>query len=662
MDAGGDAPVMRLDTGPPCESDEDCNDGIDCTTDRCDPTGRFCRNGLDHGFCDDGIFCNGEEQCDGVFGCQMGDRRSCDDMDVCTVDTCNETDRVCDRRPRDLDRDGDVDFFCAGGGDCDDRNPARSSLSPEICGDGIDNDCDGSLDEPECGTPENDRCDDPRDVSAGGTFVFDTRGSVADYALSCAFDNRGEMVAQFTIPAGSGPRDVRIRGEGDLFSVALSLRTDCLDAGTEAECISGWPAVVRARSLPEGTYYLLIAGLYGTGEIVLNVEFSDPTPPATNDTCASPIDIPEGGGTLSGSFVDVEDDTTTTCGSFNAPDLFYHLHLDAPADVRVSAGSTTGESMAWSFRSTCETPATDLQCAYGAPATGRVHQLPAGDHYLVVEGPSYVEVDFTLSVEVLPASPPPMGDRCDAPIPLVPGTPYSGTLLDKQHDYEVSCGFHYRDAVHVLTLTEAADVTIDLDGGTSYMNLAVRTDCDADVGQLRCDAGSPARARLRGLAAGTYYLIVESSSAGAYTLNATITTPPSTPIPVTGNDVCAGAYLVPEAGGLFTGSTITALPDYATSSTSCGFMATSKDVVFRLDLTARSRVVATTDGSSFDTVLYYMAGSCPSPEVACDDNSGEGTRSLLDRNLDPGIYFFIVDGWGSSSAGNYVFEITTTPL
>lgn len=657
-----DAPAMRIDVGPPCMTDDACDDGVACTTDRCDATGRFCRNSLDNAFCDDGVFCNGEERCDAVFDCMSGDRRSCDDGDVCTVDSCNETDRVCDRRPRDLDRDGDVDFFCAGGGDCDDRDETRSSLAPEICEDAIDNDCDGSLDEPECGTPANDRCDDARDVSAGGSFVFNTRGSVADYSLSCAFDNRGDMVAQFTLPAGGGPRDVRIRGEGDLFSVALSLRSDCTDAGSQVECVSGWPAVVRARSLPAGTYYVLVAGLYGVGEIVLNVEFSAATPPAENDTCATPTEIPPTGGTFLGSFVDVDDDTTTTCGSFGSPDLFYHLHLDAPANVRVSAGSTTGESLAWSFRSTCATTSTDRQCAYGSPALGTVHQLPAGDHYLVLEGPSYVEVDFTLSVEVLPATPPAAGDTCDAPVAITPGTRYSGTLLDKEHDYEVSCGYHYRDAVHVLTLTEAADVTIDLNGGTAYMNLAVRPTCDTEGGQLRCDSGSPARARLRGLPAGTYYVIVESSTATPYTLDVTVSTPPSTPIAVSGNDVCAGAVMVPETGGLYTGSTVTAINDYTTSSTSCGFMATSKDVVFRLDLTARSRVVATTDGSSFDTVLYYLIGACPGPEAACDDNSGEGTRSLLDRNLEPGIYYFIVDGWGSGSAGDYVFEITTTPL
>lgn len=656
LDAGDrDAPLDFPDAGPPCDSDEECNDGIPCTLDSCDTSRRVCRRILDNASCDDGVFCNGDERCNPLRGCEDGPRRSCDDGDVCTVDSCNETDRVCDRRPRDLDLDGDTDFFCTGGGDCDDRNPMRSSLAPEICDDTIDNDCDESVDEPECGAPAYDTCADALDVSAGGTFVLDTRGAVADYGLACAFDNRGDLALRLTIPAGTGPRDVRISGEGDFFSVALAIRRDCVDGATELECENGFPAQIRARSLPEGTYYILVASLFGSGEVVVNVTLSEPTPPPANETCASATDV-SGGGTFTGSFVDVADDTSAACGFGSSPDLFYRFRLDAPADVRVNASATTGESLSWAVRTACATPSTDFRCAYGSPATGTIHQLAAGDYFLVVEGPSYAEVDFTLAVDILPPTPPLPGDRCDAPIPITPGTTYAGTLVGMEHDYEVSCGFRYRDAIHSFTLASAQDVAIDVDGGTAYLNVALRPTCDSEAGQLRCDQGAPARARIRSLPAGTYYVIVEGSSLGAYTLDITLS-PPTSPTPVTGNDNCLSAVVVPETGGVYTGNTFTALPEYMTAS--CGFMARSKDVAFRLDLTSRRRVIANTDGSTFDTVLYYYASVCPGVEVACDDNSGEGTRSLLDVTLNPGTYYFIVDGWGTDSAGDYVFELVT---
>jgi len=43
--------------------------------------------------------------------------------------------------------DNDGDFHCGTIDDCDDAQPAAYTGNPEVCGDGIDNDCDGSIDE-----------------------------------------------------------------------------------------------------------------------------------------------------------------------------------------------------------------------------------------------------------------------------------------------------------------------------------------------------------------------------------------------------------------------------------------------------------------------------------------------------------------------------------
>jgi hypothetical protein len=56
--------------------------------------------------------------------------------------------------PTDLDGDG---FPAAE--DCDDANPLVGPAAPEIC-DGLDNDCDGEVDEEGCGCASDDDCSD----------------------------------------------------------------------------------------------------------------------------------------------------------------------------------------------------------------------------------------------------------------------------------------------------------------------------------------------------------------------------------------------------------------------------------------------------------------------------------------------------------------------
>ncbi|HHH29610.1 MAG TPA: hypothetical protein ENK57_14865, partial [Polyangiaceae bacterium] len=270
MDAGRrdaarpDAEAMFPDGTVFCTMDSECDDGVPCTRDSCGTVG-FCRNIVDPASCDDGVFCNGVEQCDPRDGCVAGERETCNDDDVCTIDRCNEETKSCDRFPRDQDEDGDADWFCEGGTDCDDGNPSVSGLVNEVCDDLIDNDCDETVDEADCGRPRYDTCDDTLDVSAGGFFTLNTDGASPDYALSCRSTTR-DLVASFTLTERSS---FNVEADGEFFTVALSLRTDCPDRETEVDCQSGFPGVMRRRALEPGTYFLVVAAS-STGEIGLD--------------------------------------------------------------------------------------------------------------------------------------------------------------------------------------------------------------------------------------------------------------------------------------------------------------------------------------------------------------------------------------------------------
>ncbi len=99
-DAGEDVLPDAPLTDVGCSRDAECDDGIDCTDDVCDPDFGRCRNVPLDGRCDDGLFCTGTERCDATRGC-VTTPRSCADPIACTVDTCDETTKSCVRTPDD---------------------------------------------------------------------------------------------------------------------------------------------------------------------------------------------------------------------------------------------------------------------------------------------------------------------------------------------------------------------------------------------------------------------------------------------------------------------------------------------------------------------------------------------------------------------------------
>lgn len=101
-----------------CATDASCDDRLECTVDRCDSehhcanvpqnarcgTGQRCVAGMgcvndgtscsSAAQCDNHLRCDGAEQCT-EFGCRAGTAPSCDDMDPCTTDTCQESGDMC---------------------------------------------------------------------------------------------------------------------------------------------------------------------------------------------------------------------------------------------------------------------------------------------------------------------------------------------------------------------------------------------------------------------------------------------------------------------------------------------------------------------------------------------------------------------------------------
>ena len=130
-----------------------------------------------------------------------------------------------------LDRDGDgQQTVGVGGEDCDDTDAFVNSLAEELCGDGVDNDCDGAVDDRGVGEREwyvdGDRdgfgdaaasaiaCDPPELHVADNTDCDDARGDVhpeaeevcdgIDNDCNGQIDDQGEEVASYPDLDGDG--------------------------------------------------------------------------------------------------------------------------------------------------------------------------------------------------------------------------------------------------------------------------------------------------------------------------------------------------------------------------------------------------------------------------------------------------------------------------
>ncbi|MBW2989727.1 hypothetical protein KY358_05425, partial [Candidatus Woesearchaeota archaeon] len=117
----------------------------------CDADGNEAYDETQDSDCDDGFYCNGEEECLGIGSCTDPDDIDCSYLDdQCNQGVCNDNDGVdnCETQPINEGVDCDDDLFCNTGETC----------QAGICGGGQEMDCD---DGKFCTV--NERCDEATD-------------------------------------------------------------------------------------------------------------------------------------------------------------------------------------------------------------------------------------------------------------------------------------------------------------------------------------------------------------------------------------------------------------------------------------------------------------------------------------------------------------------
>jgi len=366
---GGSDPVDGgpIDGGPPCAIDAECNDGVGCTIDTCEPEG--CTNTVDDSACDDGMVCNGAETCDGSgatpgMGCLPGTAVDCDDGDACTTDICEEPAGTCMHAGSDADMDGVAAMGCGSGTDCDDTDDTIYPGAAELCN-ATDDDCDG--------TP-----DDGFTCAMGSTASCTTAcGSSGTLTCNDGCDGFGACVG---IEVCNGCDDDGAGGPDDTFPCVqgetASCTTSCGTPGTHTcnDSCTGYGSCFGSEVCGNG------CDDDGDG-----MTDEDCTMPPPNDTCGSAIALSGASGTRSDA-IDMATSTVGGCGT--GGEIWYTITLADPALLYVDTlGSTVDTQL--SIRTGCINAL--LQCDddhCGGSNEQLARQMPAGTHQIAVHAKS----------------------------------------------------------------------------------------------------------------------------------------------------------------------------------------------------------------------------------------------------------------------------------
>lgn len=581
-----------------------------------------------------------------------------------------------------------------------------------------------SLQAPPSGS-SNDTCASPaalavngasvtRSVAIGNT-VLATNESSSEPTCSVTARSGPDLVYSYTLTARANVTAIARPISGSTLHPVVSLRSACATAGAELSCVAASAASAVQASvngqLP-GTYFVSVDSADATtGAFQLEVEA---IPTVDNDGCSAPQAL-----TFSNELATATGDTTwATNGNVvgdqspscsdsargTGRDVVFSYTLASAKDVTLTVTPTgmsptlepvisvRGGASCGDAASTSERGCVSLLTT--SPATLSLVNQPAGTYFVWLDSARDTSGPFQLEVQLSPPTPPPANDSCAAPqaLSFVNGVAsFSGSTLQAANDNYAgdvsptcspSAKQNGRDVVYAFTLAQAQDVAIDVtpsSGSTLIPAVYVRRNtCTSQLlsDEVVCDAAiGGVHQQLTRLAAGTYFLFIDSSGStrGGFTGSVTLT--PPTPAPA--NDSCNGQALVfsgSPATATANGSTVAASNSNAPvdNAPACGTdffpRRYGRDLVYSYTLSAGQDVditVTPANGSQHVPVIYVRApGQCMSFsagfELACVAQTSVQPLRVYLPNQTAGTYFLFVDS-NALGTGDFSLSVTLRP-
>ncbi|MBI5500229.1 MAG: putative metal-binding motif-containing protein [Deltaproteobacteria bacterium] len=574
----------------------ECNDGVVCTLDECDPGTGGCIATPDDAACDNRNLCDGVETCDPAAGCQRGTPVNCSDGVTCTDDLCDSATGGCSHTPNPTRCDDAR--FCNGPEVCDPAVGCVSGAAP-ACDDGIPctldhcdvatDSCTSSADDASCN--DGQFCNGP-EVCNPATGCLAGTPPVCDDGLGCTSDSCDAAGAggAGACTAASPDRD------GDTYGDQSCTGSDCNDTN--------------------------LAIHPGASEVCNSLD--DDCNGATDETYAC---VP---GSAQACTVGACSGSQTCSGS-----------------CTWGACTVSGAEVCNGVDDNCNGLSDEgYSCVLGATQPCWVGSCPGTQS--CGAGCSWGACNVT-ATEVCNGADDNCNGSTDEGFSCIAGRTQSCTVGSCSGTQ--TCSFSCAWGSCTVTASESCNGIDDNCNGATDEVFACRlgatqgcTTACGTGGSQSCQAGSctwgsccaPAEICGNGC---------DDNCAGGVDEGCGCT----------GGEACSCTLTVAGTGGTYSGSTAGHVNDYTAA---CAASAASPDLVYAFTPACSGNWTISTVGSSYDTALHVHSGGCPGSEIACDDDAGGSLTSLLTLALTGGTtYYIVVDGFGSGASGNYVLNV-----
>jgi hypothetical protein len=502
----------------------------------------------------------------------------------------------------------------------------------------------------------NGTCEAPIPLSPGTVTGSTTRGEHENTG-SCSPGDSRELVYELDVATR---QRVAIEVEAHFDSVLYIRKDDCADASAEVDCNDD-AQDNRSRSriervLEPGKYFVFVDGYNReAGAFKMTVTATDVL--ALADVCPRARALPP---RVTESAITDGTIAEATCGGgAEGSEGVWRVQLASRSRVRIVEHSDDFAPVVHARR-VCADDRSETACSESGAAAGDATLTGIWNSGSYAVFADAHERDATGRYTVLLETAPLDGvgtdaDGCGDAAPLPPdssGT-ISGDTFAARDDIASACGgAGAADIVYRLEVPRLSRFVASLDDEEGPHVLVVSRRCGERSAETACGHSIDEI-----LAPGTYFVGVDGALAdafGRFTLRWGLRD-------LSGQGAaCAGAPTLVDHVAM-TGTTSSIGDRFATSCGGNGMGGSGPDRVFKLVLTRKTtaRVVVT---ASFDAAIALRrscrdgAGGLAQPEIACEAEADGAHHVTLDRSLEAGTYWIVVEGQAPSDQGPFTIE------